>query len=86
MPLSQRDFRLVVQRTTDDRDPRFRIVAYAEGTVGVRSSELESLSALVGALASAGLEVDLDLSAVGSIIFAGEVEMDDSQLRALGLV
>lgn len=84
MPASPRQFRLVIQRIANDSASAFRVVAYGEGAANT-SAEFASLSALVNALDSSGVGITLHLRTAGSIIFAGEIAMDEAQLRALGL-
>jgi hypothetical protein len=84
MPAPKRPFRLVVQRTGDTRRTRFRVIAY-NGNSTSATAEYGTLFELVGVLDSAVPEVVLDLKTNGSILFSGEIELDDSQLRALRL-
>lgn len=84
MPVPQRTFRLVIQRVGDDRCPSFRVVAYREAGIHAHS-EFHTLRALIEALEAAVPDVVLDLQVEGSIIFAREIELDDTQLRTLGL-
>lgn len=79
-----RRYRLVIQRLVNGDAPAFRVVAYGEGASST-SSDFQSLSALVDALDSSGLGVTLHLFTTGSIVFAGELEMNEAQQRALGL-
>jgi hypothetical protein len=48
-------------------------------------AEFATLQALLDALETAVPDIVLNLRAEGAIIFAGEMELDDAQLRALGL-
>lgn len=86
MPSFPRQYRLVVQRIAIDDAQAFLVVAYGEGAASVKLSKFESLTALMDALDSVGVGVTLDLRTAGSIVFAGEVAMDEAQLRALGLL
>jgi hypothetical protein len=83
MSLPGRKFRIVIQRLRDDRRPGYRIIAYEDDVTA--QADFASLSALLFALDSALPDVVLDLAAETSIIFAGEMELDDTQLRVLGL-
>lgn len=56
MPSSPRQYRVAIQRFADDDVQAFRVVVYGEGTISAKSSEFESLSALVDALDSPGWE------------------------------
>lgn len=86
MPSLPRQYRVVVQRFASDGALAFRVVAYSEGIASANSSEFESLSALVDALDSSGLGITLHLWTAGSIVFAGEVAMNESQLQTLRLM
>lgn len=79
-----RTLRLVIQRVGDDRQPSFRVIAYGGDGINAHA-DFATLPALLAALITAVPDVDLDLRARGSIIFAGEMELDETQLRALGL-
>lgn len=84
MPAPRRSLHLVIQRVGDDRGPSFRVIAYGEAGRGLHA-EFSSLRALQDALAAAVPGVVLGLCAEGSIIFTGEMELDEVQLRTLGL-
>jgi hypothetical protein len=79
-----RTFRLVVQRVGDVHRPTFRVIAYGEAGGGAHA-DFATLDALLDAVHAAGPDFVLDLRAEGSIVFAGEMALDDGQLRALGL-
>jgi hypothetical protein len=85
MPLPRRTFRLVIQRVGENRRPSFRVIAYGEASGINARAEFATLQALLGALETAVPDVVLNLRAEGSIIFAGEMGLDDAQLRAMGL-
>jgi hypothetical protein len=78
-------FRLVIQRIGDERRPSFRVVAYGEDG-GCALTEFATLRALLDSLHATLPDLVLDLKAAGSIVFAGEMKLDDAQLRALRLV
>jgi hypothetical protein len=79
-----RSFRLVIQRIGAPRGPRFRVIAYGDDSMRAWA-DFTTLTELLDALGSATPNIILDLRADHSIIFAGEIALDDSQLRALGL-
>ena len=79
-----REFRLIVQRVGSERHAAFRVIAY--GDTGIHGhAEFSTLGDLLDTLNTAVPEVVLDLQSQGSILFAGEMELDDTQLHALGL-
>jgi hypothetical protein len=84
VPLSKRPFRVIVQRRGDSRDPKFRIIAYGDDPISA-IADYNTLPELLNALAATLPDVVLNLSAEGSVIFTGEIEMDESQLKALRL-
>lgn len=84
MTQSRRSFRLVIQRVEGDWHPSFRVIAYGEAGANAHA-EFATARALFDALETAVPNVVLDLHAQGSIVFAGVVELDDTQLRSLGL-
>jgi hypothetical protein len=81
----QRTFRLVIQRVRADRLPSFRVIAYREAGVHAHA-DFATLGALLDAFEAAIPGVVLDPLAEGSILFAGEMDLDDTQLRVLGLI
>jgi hypothetical protein len=78
-----RSFRIVIQRLGDDRRSGYSITAYGDGISA--KADFSSLSALLFVLDSAIPEVVLDLAPETSIVYAGDMELNDSQLMALGL-
>jgi hypothetical protein len=80
----RRPFRLVIQRIAGNLGPKFRVIAYGDDPI-CAIADYDELGELVKALDSAIPEIALDLNAEGSVVFTGEVEMDDAQLRLLRL-
>jgi hypothetical protein len=78
-----RRFRIVIQRLRDDRRSGYSITAYG-GDISAKA-EFSSLSALLFVLDTAIPEVVLDLAAETSVVYSGDMELNDSQLMALGL-
>jgi hypothetical protein len=77
--------RLVVERIGDHLHGSFRIIAYGEG--GIRAhADFATVSALLDALHAVVPDEALDLRVHGAILFAREIELSESQLKALGLV
>lgn len=79
-----RTFRLVAQRVGDDCRPTFRVIAYGAEKGTVARADFATLSALLAVFDLAGVDIRLDLQSEGSILFAGEVELRDVQLKVLG--
>jgi hypothetical protein len=78
-----RKFRLVIQQL-GYRAPHFRVVAYGEGMKA--HADFSSLPDLLSALDAALPDVRLNARAAGSVVFAGDLELDDLQMRTLKLV
>ena len=83
--------RTVIQQIVKAGMTSFRIVAYG-GSHGPRHSDFESLDALLKALHSAVPGFDdssVSINVAGgnqtSIVFSGEMDLDDNQLSILGL-
>ena len=83
--------RIVIQQIVQTGTSSFRIVAYG-GNRGPRHSDFESRNALLEALHSAVPGFDdssVSINVAGgnqtSIVFAGELDLDDNQLSILGL-
>jgi hypothetical protein len=82
--MPQRTFRLVVQQIGNRLHGSFRVIAY--GDAGIKGqADFTSFSVLLDTLHSAVPDVVLNLRAEGSIIFAAEMQLSDSQLKALGM-
>ncbi len=84
MSLPQRTFRLLVQRVGDSCRHSFRVLACGEPGVHAHA-DFATHRALHDALDAAVPDLVLDLGSEGSIIFAGEMELDETQRRILGL-
>ena len=83
--------RIVIQQIVKTGTSSFRIVAYGDSR-SPRHSDFESRDALLKALHSAvpgfddaGVSINMAGGNQTSIVFAGEMDLDDNQLSILGL-
>lgn len=83
--------RIVIQQIVKDGPASFRVGAYG-GNRGPRHSDFDSPEALLKALHSAvpgfdgsGVSINVAGGNQTSIVFAGEMDLDDNQSSILGL-
>ncbi|HKO17522.1 MAG TPA: hypothetical protein VJU82_01415 [Acidobacteriaceae bacterium] len=87
---SRHPLRIVIQQLATPGELPYRIIAY-DGNRVLGHSDFASLEALVGMIRSAIPAFDESTLSVAesdnpaSILYAGEMELDDSQLAFLGL-
>lgn len=90
LPMSERhSLRIAIQQIESAQKPCFRILAYGERR-SFGHADFATLEELITTLQAAlpdftGWIIDSNTETSGSIVFTGNMELDEGQLRVLGL-